>query len=436
MTEANHSDLLNQLEHILDSDPLIDEVGFIHPSQFDALLEEADSPSSDKTLGSKESKANPTDSVFWSRDHKLGISTSVLLPLYGAAKHAFMEALQQYKMHNDSGEESNFLKDENASISASLSRSIVEGEVMKHSRALLLLSCDLGTAWNSRKLVLSKKQQFQLFVDELLLSSLVLSYAPKSESAWAHRRWAIRMIAGRCSNLEEIVERESELVEKIAEKSKMNYRAWNHRSWLVSYMSAEQVLKELNKSRDWAGLNVADNSCFQYRARLLLRLLNSGSLKQHDDVCTGAAVHELWKKELDWLETLIRRYVGREALWLHRRVLSLCWIKLLHGNSSSSCPRTKTDLEIYMDKELSLCSSCSVIPDNHFEDFQTQATLSARYIMWLIMQLPAPFGIEYQKKIEANGLKKVLNNLSPERNFLWDTLTANILPISSDFHTS
>lgn len=29
--------------------------------------------------------------------------------------------------------------------------------------------------------------------------------------------------------------------------------------------------------------------------RLLLRLLNSGSLKQHDDVCTGAAVHELWK---------------------------------------------------------------------------------------------------------------------------------------------
>lgn len=26
-----------------------------------------------------------------------------------------------------------------------------------------------------------------------------------------------------------------------------------------------QVLHELNKSRDWAGLHVADNSCFHYR---------------------------------------------------------------------------------------------------------------------------------------------------------------------------
>lgn len=40
---------------------------------------------------------------------------------------------------------------------------------------------------NCRKLVVSKKQVFNLFMDELHLSSLVLSYSPKSERAWGHR---------------------------------------------------------------------------------------------------------------------------------------------------------------------------------------------------------------------------------------------------------
>lgn len=31
------------------------------------------------------------------------------------------------------------------------------------------------------------------------------------------RRWVIKMIAGNCSNLQEIMERESELVKKLAE---------------------------------------------------------------------------------------------------------------------------------------------------------------------------------------------------------------------------
>lgn len=56
-----------------------------------------------------------------------------------------------------------------------------------------------------------------MFMDELLLSALVLSYSPKSEQAWSHRRWVIKMIAGKHSNLQEIIAKESELVEKIAE---------------------------------------------------------------------------------------------------------------------------------------------------------------------------------------------------------------------------
>ena len=80
------------------------------------------------------------------------------------------------------------------------------------------------------------------------------------------------------------------------QRSKMNYRAWYHRCWLVSYMTTEQVrhiflillhstgssqvtflyllwslvnflqsLHELQRSKKWAGLHVADHSCFHYR---------------------------------------------------------------------------------------------------------------------------------------------------------------------------
>lgn len=115
---------------------------------------------------------------------------------------------------------------------------------------VLFISC--------RKLIVSKKLILTIFKDELLLSALVLSYSPKSERAWSHRlytswhlhlllckanvsctcafmlylhnllnpirydihtyrRWVIKMIAGKHANLLEIVERESELVKKMAE---------------------------------------------------------------------------------------------------------------------------------------------------------------------------------------------------------------------------
>ena len=63
-----------------------DEVAFVHPSQFAAMNDT--------------SQANPSDMdmAFWSKDHKLGISTDLIHPLYIAAKHAFMSSLQQYKM--------------------------------------------------------------------------------------------------------------------------------------------------------------------------------------------------------------------------------------------------------------------------------------------------------------------------------------------------
>jgi isoleucyl-tRNA synthetase len=54
------------------------------------------------------------------------------------------------------------------------------------------------------------------------------------------------MISQSFSTLQEIITKESELVESIGERSKMNYRAWYHRCWLVSYMTIEQVNHSLH----------------------------------------------------------------------------------------------------------------------------------------------------------------------------------------------
>ncbi|ESR55895.1 protein prenylyltransferase superfamily protein [Citrus sinensis] len=408
-TEAEALNLLAQLERILDLDPLIDEVGFIHPSQFATLKEEIGD-----SLSSEDRDHESTS--FWIRDHKLGISTQILIPVYKAAKHAFISALRQYKTPGNFSGKS---QDDTLAI-----------EVMIHSKALLLLSCDFATAWNSRKLIVSNKRLLPILMDELHLSALVLSYSPKSEQAWSHRRWVINMISRNCSTLQWIIERESELVEKIAERSKMNYRAWNHRCWLVSFMTREQVLDELKKSRNWSGLHVADNSCFHYRRRLMLRNLE-GFCYTQDNNSSGYFVetYQIWKEELDWNESLIKRYIGREALWLHRRFLSMYLIKHMATHllavSCQSKPKASVDIDIdsLMDHELCLVHSCSTtIADANFEE--AQAIHSAAYMLWLTKQIPEYQGIDIQEKLRAGvgDMTRMLKRSCPDRSSLWDYL--------------
>lgn len=126
---------------------LRDEVGFIHPSQFDMLNKEARHLvlSSYDNLSSEISDANAS---FWNMDHKLGISTKVLFPLYERAKSAFMEAIKQYKVLISNANDNSWIVD--SPCNSLSSHDGVENEVMRHSRALLLLSCDFGTAWHSR----------------------------------------------------------------------------------------------------------------------------------------------------------------------------------------------------------------------------------------------------------------------------------------------
>lgn len=303
---------------------------------------------------------------------------------------------------------------------------------MRHTKALLILCPDLLTAWNSRKMVLSALYDFTKLKDELQLCALILSYSPKNESTWSHRRWVIKQVAEQHQDMLELIGNESILVKEIAEKSKMNYRAWRHRCWLIPYMTRKQVLDELNESTRWSELHVADNCCFHYRRSLLLALLDNFFGNEEDSLSWESDICLLWKEELRWDEMLIKRYQGRESLWNHRRFLSHLWIQHLltvEGN----WPATTSQMDMFVIQEIQLLSECLHDPVDEFEESRVQAELSALYIMWITKQVPDVKGkLEERLHFASMGrLKDVLAGACrPEKRFWMNLL--NLADQSSD----
>ncbi|XP_051180487.1 uncharacterized protein [Lolium perenne] len=380
-------DLLHQFERILHDDPLIDEVGFLHPTQFDSLLAD----------GTNKSQH------FWCSDHKLAVSTDVLPGLYRAARRA----------HSD------------ATLNGPSSSPSAAALIMTHSKALLILCPDLLTAWNSRKKVLSANYDLKHLEDELQLCALILSYSPKNESTWCHRRWVITKLAQHIQDMSELIDSESLLVKQIAEKSKMNYRAWRHRCWLIPFMKPEQVLDELNKSVKWTELHVADNCCFHYRRSLLLALLDSHGVENGKDSLNWQSnAHLMWKEELRWNEMLIRRYQGRESLWIHRRFLSQWWLQQLM-NSEETCPSKEEEslADLFLAQEIHLLSDCLSAPGDEFGETRVQAGLAALYTLWISKQDAVVKGkVEERLQQSVGSLKEVLGRVSPDKSRLWTEL--------------
>lgn len=80
----------------------------------------------------------------------------------------------------------------------------------------------------------------------------------------------------------------------------------------------------------------------------------------------------------------------KQALWLHRRFLSMCWINNFLTDSSDGSYHSKEgtgmyrDLGTFLQNELCLLHA-STFADDDYGDFQAQATHSVSYILWLKM---------------------------------------------------
>jgi protein prenyltransferase alpha subunit repeat containing protein 1 len=88
------------------------------------------------------------------------------------------------------------------------------------------------------------------------------------------------------------------------------------------------------------------------------------------------------------LFSMINVYHFKQALWLHRRFLSMWWINSFPTVSSDGSYHSKEATSMYHDfgtflqNELCLLHVSTSAADE-YGDFQAQATYSASYILWL-----------------------------------------------------
>ncbi|CAJ2642312.1 unnamed protein product [Trifolium pratense] len=142
-----------------------------------------------------------------------------------------------------------------------------------------------------------------------------------------------------------------------------------------------------------------------------LGLIRAGAL-QNAKLDVGIMICQ---DKLDWNETLIKSFVGREALWLHRRFLSMCWINSFPTVSGDESYHSKEatsmhhDFGTFLNNELCLLQA-STFADEDYGDFQAQAMYS---------QVPKPLENDLPEKIREVDLKTLLDKSCPERSSLF-----------------
>ncbi|KAG6580032.1 prenyltransferase alpha subunit repeat-containing protein 1 protein [Phytophthora cinnamomi] len=142
--------LLARLSSLFQQDPLIDEVGLL--------------------FGVEQSDLTP-ESAFFLEEHKLGVAFAAGIPLFQAARTQFhpLNAL---------------LEQEAAEITESVDCGR-RAQLLHCTRAILLISADFYTAWNTRKSFVTRG--WLSAQDEVTFTNLVFTLHPKSIDTWAYR---------------------------------------------------------------------------------------------------------------------------------------------------------------------------------------------------------------------------------------------------------
>ncbi|KAH8420003.1 hypothetical protein KR009_004788 [Drosophila setifemur] len=134
----------------------------------------------------------------------------------------------------------------------------------KYLNVALLINPDVTTFWHIRRQLVQKNR---LSINkELQFSALVLSIKPKSNEAFAYRRWLYSFQSA------DAIEWPNEIgiCERAADRCASNYHAWSHRQWILQ--SGPCLLQsELLRTEKFMRKHISDYSCYHYRQVLLGR---------------------------------------------------------------------------------------------------------------------------------------------------------------------
>ena len=108
------------------------------------------------------------------------------------------------------------------------------------SLELVKLNPELGLAWNFRReAILASDESARLVQEELkLLNSVMMDrQMTKSYCLWTHRRWLLRLIENK-DTLNQTLQDEKILVEKLLHVDGRNFHAWSYRQWLRMHFAS------------------------------------------------------------------------------------------------------------------------------------------------------------------------------------------------------
>lgn len=158
-------------------------------------------------------------------------------------------------------------------------------DLIKYLNVALLINPDVATFWNQRRMLVEKNQLN--LRKEFQFSAIVLSVKPKSNEAFAYRRW-LYLFQSKCSfkgffylclnfEFKELFLPGEEsndwtielaLCERCADKKTSSYHAWSHRQWVLD--KAPHLLKfEMYKTEKYIRKHVSDYSCYHHRQHVL-----------------------------------------------------------------------------------------------------------------------------------------------------------------------
>lgn len=148
--------------------------------------------------------------------------------------------------------------------------------IIKYLNCSILINPDVATFWNLRRQLFTKNRLD--ITKEFQFSAVVLSKKPKSNEAFAYRRWLYLFQSYDAIDWSF----EIGLCEKCADKSTTNYHAWCHRQWVI--MKAPQLLKfEVYKTEKFIRKHIHDYSCYNHRQFVLTKMYESSYFDEHDN---------------------------------------------------------------------------------------------------------------------------------------------------------
>uniref|UniRef100_A0A182NR43 Protein prenyltransferase n=1 Tax=Anopheles dirus TaxID=7168 RepID=A0A182NR43_9DIPT len=148
--------------------------------------------------------------------------------------------------------------------------------IIKYLNCAILINPDVATFWNLRRQLFAKNRLD--ISKEFHFSALVLSKKPKSNEAFAYRRWLYLFQSSDAIDWSF----EISLSEKCADKSTTNYHAWSHRQWVL--MKAPNLLKyEVYKTEKFIRKHLHDYSCYNHRQFVLSKMFEMCYYDEEDD---------------------------------------------------------------------------------------------------------------------------------------------------------